>query len=250
MRQSNGRLVIGVILVFIGLMYLADNFFFFPWAFRHMVFSWPAILVLIGIVMLLNSRDSHAGIILIIIGGALLTFRYYHIPFSQIFREYWPVLLILLGFIILLKPGRRIISNEINENIINDDLNKKKGKSDNYNFNSSEEFINEVAILSGAERRIYTHNFRGGKITAIFGGAEIDLRDAKLAEGRQVIDVLAIFGGVDISVPRDWKVVITATSIFGGIDDERRKETGIAYDESRVLEIRGTVLFAGIDLKN
>lgn len=250
MRQSNGRLILGVILVAIGVLYMADNFFLFPWHLRNLVFSWPAILVLIGIVMLLNSRDSSAGIFLIVIGGALLVFRYYHIPISYIFAEYWPVILILFGLFILLKPSSRIKHSDVYGHKHNDDPDMQDKNRNKQDINSNDEYINEVAILAGAERRFHTTNFRGGKVTVVFGGAEIDLRDAKLAEGRQIVDVLTIFGGVDISVPRDWKVIITATSIFGGIDDERRKDSSISYDDTRVLEIKGTVLFAGIDIKN
>jgi predicted membrane protein len=254
MRNSNARIVVGVILIFLGLFYFADNIFFLPFQLRHLLFSWPTILVIIGIVMLLNSRESHAGIVLILIGGALMIFRYYHIPFREVFREYWPVLLIVFGLLILLKPGKRNYPGGFNPHIINDEPPKNyksdaKDKSEK-GWENTSEFINELVIFNSIDRRIYTPNFKGGKITTIFGAADIDLRNAKLTAGRQVLNVEVFFGGLDIYVPRDWRVVLSVTSIFGAFDDERRISTDPGQDESKVLEIKGFVLFGGGDLKN
>ena len=68
--------------------------------------------------------------------------------------------------------------------------------------------IDDVSIFGGGTKIISSDNFKGGNITAIFGGSEINLTGCKLANGDQVIDVLMIFGGSTIIVPKEWNVVV------------------------------------------
>ena len=50
------------------------------------------------------------------------------------------------------------------------------------------------------------------------GGCEIDLRHASI-DGEAVIDIFALWGGVELRVPPDWTVVSRVTPILGGVDD-------------------------------
>ncbi len=242
--MNNSRLVIGIILVAIGVLFLADNVLYFPFDFNYYIFSWPFLLVVIGIIMLLNSRDNTAGIILILIGVLFLAGRFFHFPIRYIIYDYWPVILIIIGLVILLKPRKKRIPPGVDPSFVDYDPSSESNK-----HSVQTDYINENAIFSGTERRVESNNFMGGKVTALFGAADIDLRDAKLAPGRQVLDVFVAFGGIDIFVPRDWRVIINVTSIFGAFDDERRKEVRDDIDEGKVLEIKGLVLFGGGDLK-
>ncbi len=59
-----------------------------------------------------------------------------------------------------------------------------------------------------------------------------------------------MFGGIEVVVPRDWKVIINVTSIFGGVDDKRILNPDQVYESNKVLIIRGTAIFGGCELKN
>jgi predicted membrane protein len=241
--MNNSRLIIGLILLAIGVLFLADNIFYFPFNIHYYIFSWPFLLVVIGVIMLLNSKDITAGIVLILVGAAFLAGRFFHIPFRHIIQDYWPVILILIGLFILIRPRKKSIPPGVDPSFVNDDSGKGSTES------VYADYINENAIFSGTDRRVESNNFMGGKVTAVFGAADIDLRGAKLAQGRQVLDVFLAFGGTDIYVPRDWRVVLNVTSIFGAFDDERRKEVRENQDDGKVLEIKGFVIFGGGDLK-
>jgi len=72
--------------------------------------------------------------------------------------------------------------------------------------------------------------------------------DCELAEGKNVIDVVTIFGGAKMLIPSDWKVHIEVVSIFGGFADKRRSfEYSSANKE---LYITGIVIFGGGEIKN
>ena len=88
--------------------------------------------------------------------------------------------------------------------------------------------------------------FRGGELTAFMGGCDIDLRQAAI-HGEAVIDVFAMWGGIDIRVPDDWRVIGRVTPIMGGFEDKTRPPRGAA---AHTLVIRGFVLMGGVEVKN
>ena len=92
-----------------------------------------------------------------------------------------------------------------------------------------DDYIDYVNVFSGGERQIVSENFRGGKITAVFGGTELDLTKAKLAPGRTELEIACVFGGATIIVPDDWNVKIEVTPVLGGFSDSRKLTSGQNY---------------------
>ena len=84
-------------------------------------------------------------------------------------------------------------------------------------------------------------HLRGGTLECWYGGGALDLRDAVLAPEGATIHVRAVFGGGQILVPADWRVVSTVRGM-GGLSDARDAK-GIAED-APTLTIEGMV-FAG-----
>jgi len=89
-----------------------------------------------------------------------------------------------------------------------------------------------------------TKNFRGGEITAFFGGGEIDLSRGEL-EGVATIDLTITMGGVKLLIPRTWQVLNEVGVIFGGIDDRRVEAEP---NTNKVLILTGTCLFGGLEI--
>jgi predicted membrane protein len=117
------------------------------------------------------------------------------------------------------------------------------------NQNMSEGFIHEENVFSGGKQRVMHQEFRGGHINCVFGGSEVDLTQATLAEGISELEVNTIFGGVTLIVPADWKIQLKMTSIMGGFADKRSyvKESP---DPSRMLIIKGSTIFGGGEIKS
>ena len=115
---------------------------------------------------------------------------------------------------------------------------------------SSARRVRAEVIFSGTKRRIDSQEFEGGKLTAVFGGVELDLRDADTKLDEMVLHVDAIFGGIEIRIPETWEVDPQITSILGGYDDKTVAPQLNGDQPPPVLIVRGSAVFGGVNLKN
>lgn len=104
---------------------------------------------------------------------------------------------------------------------------------------------NCTVIFSGEDRKIDGEEYFGSDVTAIFGGASLDLRGAMVVEDVE-IHANAIFGGIEIYVPQDVNVKVKATSLFGGTDNNVKRAF---VPEWPTIYIYATSLFGGTDIK-
>jgi len=110
-----------------------------------------------------------------------------------------------------------------------------------------ERVVNAFAIMGGFTRRLNTQDFRGGTAVAVMGGVKLDLRNASIAQGEAVVDLLAFWGGVEIRIPEDWIVVPQVFPFMGGFDDR----TGPKPAGSRKrLVLRGLAFMGGVEVKH
>lgn len=228
--STNHNLWISIALISLGVIFLLDNLgFIYAW---DVLDFWPVILIAIGVIKLLGSnfKDVYSSSILIILGFIFLLLTLDFLYWMDIW-DFWPLILILIGGRIIYQQFR---------------------PDPDYNDSTriTENRIDAVAIFGGKEVRLDSSNFEGGSVTAMFGGSEVRLENARLAPGRNVIDLFVMFGGAEIYVPDDWQVVLKALPLFGGSEDKRRARPLDAEDTGDVLIIKGLVLFGGIELKS
>lgn len=227
------RIVFGLILIVLGSLFLLNSFNIIDFYLPRIIFSFPFMLFLAGIIILVNSTKKVFGGILTAIGFLFLLpkiFPSIHIEGHVII----PVILIGLGIYIILKQRERAARAEIPVD---------------QTSSMNKDVIDDVAIFGGGTKFIASENFKGGSITAIFGGSEINLVSCKLAEGIQVIDVLAVFGGTTLIVPRDWNVQLNITPIFGGFSNKMFRDPAMPVDNSRTLIVKGLAMFGGGEVK-
>ena len=105
--------------------------------------------------------------------------------------------------------------------------------------------VDVTAILGGFDRRITTPGFRGGEVTAVMGGCQLDLRGSSI-EGEAVINVFAVMGGITLKVPPDWTVVLHGTPIMGGFEEK----TIAPPNSSKRLIIKGYAIMGGVEVRN
>ena len=248
-KRISARGVIGLLFVIIGGLFLLNNLGIIHENISHLVFSWPGLFIFIGLISLVNGRKVVVGGLFLFFGILLMIPRvnpgiYY--DNDTVFA----IFLICAGVLILFK--RRTYSTHKQKiDAVIDDLKNTDWKKKHWNTSSdiSEDKIDDVSIFGGGKRVLHSKNFQGGNITAIFGGSEIDLSECELAPGENYIDVLAIFGGTTIIVPKDWKVIVNVFPLFGGFSIKGRRDPNVDYDPTKALIIKGTVIFGGGEVK-
>ncbi len=227
------RVLLGGILIVLGGIFLLNTMNIFHFRIASVIFSWPFIMLVIGLFVLANTEKKFLGGVLSGIGALFLIPRI----FPQVDYDggiVIPIILIIIGIYIIMK--KRKVDESAQDAFGASTLNKDK--------------IDDVSIFGGGTKIINSENFQGGNVTAIFGGSEINLINCKLAEGDNVLDVLCIFGGTTIILPKEWNVVINVTSILGGFSNKAIRNPSVVIDQSRTLHIKGLAMFGGGEVKN
>ncbi len=222
-----GRLTFGLVVLGLGVLFMLDHM---GWLSAHEVLRWwPALILAYGLSRILGwGARPHlpSGVLFTLIGSVLL------LQSLQLLRtsvwDLWPLLLILLGISLVTGTLRR----------------RTAAARD---VDDSSATLNATAIWAGMNRKVVAQDFRGGEITAIMGGHEIDMRPARLADGRAALDLLVWWGGVELRIPEDWAVVVEAMPIMGAVVDDSRVPIG---EVRGTLVLRGLVVMGGVEVKN
>jgi len=257
-RARKGRVLAGFFLLLIGVIWLMKQI---GYIFPEWLFTWPMILIALGIFSgLKEGFRGGAWFIFIVIGGIFLADNMY--PDFDVHRYIWPFVLIFLGVVVILRPkgcrGRRWERRMARW----DRRRWRDGESDNQQSNlastgvaddeshkiEGDDFVDITSVFGGVKKIIVSKNFKGADITCFMGGAEINLSQADI-KGTARIDATNIFGGTKLIVPPTWEVKSEASAVFGGVDDKRELHT-IKPEPGKVLILDGSCIFGGIEIRS
>jgi hypothetical protein len=219
-RALAGALV-GLLMILVGATWLAGNLGFEE---AHEVLSqfWPLLLVVFGISVLVTRQNGVLGVALIL-GGLYAFARERNLLEVDFWAVFGPTMIVLIGASVIwrafYRPG-------------------PEGPTDSY--------IRAFSVWSGTELRP-THQFEGAELTAVMGGAKLDLSRAPIARDSVTIDVFLLMGGAEITVPPDWEVTQKVTLFMGGCVDRRRPTT---QPPTRRLLIRGFAMMGAVEIKD
>jgi len=248
-----GRVLMGVLLLGIGGVLLMKQLgFYFP----DWLFNWHLLLIVFGFFIGIQHRFRGGGwMVMILVGSFFLLQDIF--PEVTIKRYFWPAALIGLGLLIIARPHqspgwrrRRGPKDDWREE--RKRLRREKwsnyyspaGGQGNY---TSEDLLDSTAIFGAVHKKIVSKNFRGGDVTSMLGGTELDLTQADI-QGTVILDVTQIMGGTKIIVPAHWEVRSEVTAVFGGFEDKRQQPA--ITNPDKILILRGTSVFGGIELRN
>ena len=230
-------IVIGALIVAIGLVILLDNLgivhVYDIWRF------WPLILIGFGVSRVLESRHPGGqvwGGLMVLIGVAFLLDNLHILIFDfDVSQLIWPLAVIGFGVFMLLRAmdRRRILEGVPTAA-----------------STTTDGVLGSWAIFSSVKRKVDSQDFKGCEATAVFGEVKIDLRKAGIAGDQAVIEVNALFGGVDIRVPENWRVEMKGAGIFGAFEDKTvppRVDPGVKTPQ---LVITGTAVFGAAKVDN
>ena len=245
-RKGPGRIWAGLFLLLVGGVLLLDQMGF---PLPDWLFSWHILLIALGVFIGLRHRFRGAAwLIMIAIGSVYLIQDYY--PDVNLHRFIWPGILIFVGLLIILRPRRHAYSGQWREEWDKHRwsmrYNTTVGSTSREDF-SADDYIDTTSIFGGVHKKIVSKNFKGGDITTMLGGTEIDLTQADFT-GTIKLDVTQIMGGTKIIVPPHWEVRSEVTAVFAGFEDKRQQPA--ITNPDKVLIIDGTSIFGGIELKN
>jgi cell wall-active antibiotic response 4TMS protein YvqF len=258
--QSPGRhLFSGLLFVTIGAIFLLGNMGIVE--VDRILRFWPVILIAAGMFKIIESGTDYgesAGIFWVVIGGLFLLGNLGILRVA--FRDLWPVVLIGIGALMLWRSAlSRRPPREFGRDSSASHFTQDTGTSSTVGTTagtgeegpsaatSTNSIVSAMAILGSVERRNNSQDFRGGSATAVMGRCEIDLRAADMtAPNQPVLEVFAVWGGIEVRVPPDWSVVSQVDPILGGYDDS----TQPPKEESKRFIIRGSVIMGGIEVTN
>jgi predicted membrane protein len=233
-----------LMLIVVGALLFLDNVGILP--IQDIRAYWPIFIVIFG-VQILDRRQSRTAIIwalALMAWGTLLilgNLQIIHVSGSV----FWPVMLIAFGISMLVNPSH---FHEWPERLRK--YSQIKPPSSRQNFFGNR--LQESVVFASLNRRVETQQFEGGKVDAVFGSIELDLSEASISspDRRASLEANAVFGGIEITVPRTWKVIMKGAAVFGGCDDKTvppRPEPGF---EPPTLIITGAAVFGGIEIRH
>jgi predicted membrane protein len=267
------QLILGLLIIFVGVVFMLDELGIAP-AVSYLRY-WPVALIAIGIAKMLQARDgggAFAGLVFTVAGVWLQAEELDIIHVSL--RNVWPVGLVLVGGYLVWQglTNRPAVRPEPatpfapeptsggfeghppwidsanaapvpDAGVPSSSFRAEKTPPAPGDPNAT---MSVMAIMGGVTRGNNSRAFRGADVLAFMGGCELDLRKAAI-NGEAVIDVFAMWGGIEIRVPEDWTVVSHIVPLMAGVDDKTRPpQTATAHR----LTLRGFILMAGVEVKN
>jgi hypothetical protein len=221
-----GRVLFGLFIVAVGVLSTLDNLGVAD-ARRYLEY-WPVALIVIGLAQFAQgcrTGGRMSGVVWIVIGSWLLLERFDLVRVSV--WNLWPILLVLVGGSIVWRALFPAV--------------RSGPRAD------SDQTVSALAVMSGVERVNASRDFRGGDLTAIMGGCDIDLREASIAGAEAVLEVFAMWGGITLRLPETWTVVNKVLPVLGGVDQKTRAASAAV---PQTLVVRGIVLMGGVEIRN
>ena len=239
------------------------------------IFSWPTLLIVIGLLIGFKRNFNGGGwLVMVLVGGYFIVRDIEGSSFSQ---YYFATAFIIFGLYLILKPKSTHCRDYICKSRWERKFGGRQGRfRGRHNWQTPEgempeeqtpegqtpdwtskakfspadenDILDSVSVFGGSQQHIHSKNFKGGDAIAIFGGCDVNLTQADF-EGIIELDVVAIFGGVKIIIPASWEVKSDVVAIFGGLDDKR--SIGPVNSEARkVVKITGVTIFGGVEIRN
>jgi len=241
----------GLVFVAVGVVFLLGNMGLLNVG--YILRFWPVLLIAAGVFKIVEYGDDYvdsSGIFWVIVGSLFLLGNLGILRVA--FRDLWPVVLIGVGVLMLWRSalgktragGNTGKSESESASREPDPARVDERRS---TATSSNSVLSATAILGNVEQRNNCQDFRGGSATAVMGRCEIDMRAAAITKPHEpVLEVFAMWGGIEVRVPPDWTVVSHVDPIMGSYEDA----TQPPKEETKRLLIRGTVIMGGIEVTN
>lgn len=208
---------------------------------------WPVVLIALGTWIVAERREkggTFPGYAMIVAGG-LLVLNNFGVVRVRVWELFWPIIIVLIGArLIMCTPGSRWRP-----------LGPFQDGTASAPASGAIGTISMFSVFGGSKRASNDKPFRGGEMTSIVGGTQLDLRQATIEPGQQaVIDVFAIMGGHEVWVPPAWTVVSEVVPVLGNVEDKRLPPVDpgarLPNEAAPRLVLKGLVVLGGLIIKS
>lgn len=233
MRHQRAGVLFGSVVLAVGVILLLNQQGILDAA-QIFPFFWPVVFLAGGLLSLTRSTASGGrvwGGILTTAGILMFLDRLGYARFS--FHALWPLVLIGVGLTLVWRT-------------LEGNAPASSGSSPVPDAN----LVNQFAAFGGGELKSDAKDFRGGEVLTVFGGYQVDLRKAAIARSPAILHANAMFGGIEIRVPRTWRVVLDGLPLLGGYSDETEHPDAQGGAPVPELIVKGFASFGGVVVKN
>ncbi len=233
MKNQNSSFFWAIVLTSVGIAYLFKNFGMLQFSLPKNLISWRLIPLIVGINAFWKGKNME-GIIAVSLAVIFYIPDFLTDPQILVYRKLWPLLLVAAGALVLSNMYFPSI-NKPTASVLNKDA---------QSFDS----INETCIMGGSSNKVVSNSFVGGRLNALMGGMELDLREAELADNA-ILKVFIVMGGFELTVPKEWNIKIDVLPIMGGVDDQIKQYPSDIINTEKKLFISGNIVMGGIHIK-
>jgi hypothetical protein len=222
-RHISNQSLVGVLVALVGIVLLVDTTGIYDT--RPLLTYVPSLFVVVGLYAIVSSDFRNVGgpLVLVALASAWQLVSLDLLTVERVL-SFWPVLVVIVGLSIALGRVRPTVA------AVDDDR------------------LDIVAVFGALDRRATSKAFTGGSATVVFGGGELDLRDVEVPARPARLNVVAMFGGVDVIVPHDWNVRLDVLPVFGAGEDDRPRREAV-HDEVDLV-VSGFCAFGGVTVKD
>ena len=151
----------------------------------------------------------------------MLQLRELNIVTFNVWNLFWPVIIISVGLSVLIN------------------------RSANHHNTNKKDLDDATSLLGGNVVKNESKNYKGGNVSAIMGGVELDLRNATIKD-EATLNVFAFWGGITLKVPEGWAIKSKITPVAGGIDIKTKP----VEKDAPILYLTGDVIMGGVEIKH
>ncbi|MFC4359990.1 LiaF domain-containing protein [Halobium salinum] len=220
-RRISNQTLLGGVVALVGLVLLANTTGLYDTGalLRYV----PSLFVLVGLYAIVASgfRNVAGPLVVVALAGASQLIALDLVAAEELV-VLWPVVVVAFG--------AALVAGRVRSRVRDVDADR----------------VDLVAVFGGRNDRVTSSSFVGGDVTAMFGGAELDLRDATVPVKPARVNATALFGGVEVVVPRDWRVEVDVLPVFGAAEDDRPRR---AEEHEEVdLVVTGFCAFGAVEV--
>lgn len=169
---------------------------------------------------IVRKSSSVFGWALVIIGTLFLLDNLGYIDAGWIVDKFWPLLLVIAGIVALARKSGSGGSSQPRSPIAPiSPVEPSEGATNDY--------LNQTSVFGSVRRQIQSRQFRGGNCSVVFGDIRLDLTDAALSTGEQVLHLTSTFGSIRLTIPETMEYSVRANLVAGSISIKGERRGGL-----------------------